>query len=585
MKNLLFQYLKKLNKIVGKKLYIHGLLSVILSFMQGVGIFMLIPLLSFTGIMNQGEESTNSFVNSIVQFLPKEIGQYYLLLILFIYVFIIALQSLMTRYQTIMNVEIQQEFVTYLRDDLHKNIIKSKWEYILKQRLSDFSHLLTSEINRIGNGTNALNSFCSNFVILLVHIIIAFVVSPGLTVFALICGLLLALFIYPISKQSKKMGLSISTNTREIFAEISKHFDGFKETKCYGIEEGHIDRFNELNSGIKDNRIQFTRVQSKISVYYKISSALIIVMFYYCITYVFKSDSNTLLILLFVFSRIWPKFSSLQDQMQRILLMLPAYREYTKVLDQCKREKEDTNIEADRNHIKLDRSIKLKNISYKYDKEQEYYIIKNIDIKIKAYATTVITGVSGSGKSTLIDIIIGLLKPENGQIIVDDKTILDESNIKSWRGQISYVPQTSYLFNGSIRDNLLWVNNNATEEEIWNCVKSAAAYDFVEKLPKGLDTIVGDHGIRLSGGERQRLVLARALLRKPSILILDEATSALDYQNEEFIRRAIQKLHKKLTIVMITHRLTSTKDADEIFVVEKGKIIEKGRFDNLEYLK
>lgn len=175
---------------------------------------------------------------------------------------------------------------------------------------------------------------------------------------------------------------------------------------------------------------------------------------------------------------------------------------------------------------------------------------------------TAIVGKSGAGKSTLIDLLMGLLQPEKGQVLLDGIP-LNGDNVNAWRRALSYVPQEPFLFNVSIRENLLLVEPRANEKQLWEALEFAAAAEFVKKLPQGLDTHIGDRGVRLSGGERQRLVLARAILRKPEILILDEATSALDTENEAKIQEALEQLKGTTTIIVIAHRLSTIRNADQ----------------------
>lgn len=151
----------------------------------------------------------------------------------------------------------------------------------------------------------------------------------------------------------------------------------------------------------------------------------------------------------------------------------------------------------------------------------------------------------------------------------------------SWRELISYVPQDTYLFNESIKDNLLWAAPKATDEDIHEALKLAALYDFVVKLPNDINTVIGDRGVYLSGGQKQRLAIARALLRKPKVLLLDEATSALDIQNEELIYETLKKLKGQITIIIITHRLSTLRATDNIIVMSNGEIIEQGSYQNL----
>ncbi|HEX2077597.1 MAG TPA: ABC transporter ATP-binding protein, partial [Longimicrobium sp.] len=176
--------------------------------------------------------------------------------------------------------------------------------------------------------------------------------------------------------------------------------------------------------------------------------------------------------------------------------------------------------------------------------------------------------------------VMGLVSPREGRIVVDGRAV-DESWLGAWRSGIGYVAQDTLLFNDTVLANLLWARPEATEAEVWEALRLAAAEGFVAALPDGAATVIGERGVRLSGGERQRLALARALLRRPALLILDEATSALDAENERRIRDAIQRLHGSMTILMITHRLPSVRDADVVHVMEAGRLVESGTWAEL----
>jgi ATP-binding cassette subfamily C protein len=177
---------------------------------------------------------------------------------------------------------------------------------------------------------------------------------------------------------------------------------------------------------------------------------------------------------------------------------------------------------------------------------------------------------------------MGLNSPERGEVLVNGHPLKDEL-LLSLRQAISYVPQDAFLFNTSVRENLLTVNAQASEKELWEALEFAMADQFVKNLPQGLDTVIGDRGMKISGGERQRLVLARAILKKPALLILDEATSALDTNNENKIKESIDRLKGKVTIVVVAHRLSTIQAADQVLVLEEGKVIQKGSFDQLAY--
>jgi ATP-binding cassette subfamily B protein len=227
---------------------------------------------------------------------------------------------------------------------------------------------------------------------------------------------------------------------------------------------------------------------------------------------------------------------------------------------------------------RIDDGIEYKGVSFSYPGHNP--VLNDINITIKKGKVTAIVGESGSGKSTLIDLLIGFYEPDKGEILADKKP-LQEFDIYSFRHHIGYVPQDTVLFNDTVKNNLLWSNKKATEKEIIEVCKLANADEFIMNLSDGYDTVVGERGVKLSGGERQRIALARALLRKPALLILDEATSALDSRSELLIKSAIENIAHKTTLVVIAHRLSTIVNADLIYVLQKGRIIEQGNYHSL----
>ncbi len=272
--------------------------------------------------------------------------------------------------------------------------------------------------------------------------------------------------------------------------------------------------------------------------------------------------------------------------MEQIASTIPALKSLMDLQEDCKESLElelqqNTRSNENINPIVLYKGIECKEIDFRYNLTDLKYALKNISFHIPANSMTAIVGRSGAGKSTLIDIVMGLLKPIRGEILIDDTPLTNE-NLLSLRKSISYVPQDPFLFNGSIKENLMMIKPKSSEEQLWEALEFSSASEFVKKLPHGLDTHIGDRGIRLSGGERQRLVLARAILKKPSILVLDEATSALDTENEKKIQEAIERIKGSMTIIVIAHRLSTIRNADQVIVLEEGEIIQKGTYKSLK---
>ncbi len=225
-------------------------------------------------------------------------------------------------------------------------------------------------------------------------------------------------------------------------------------------------------------------------------------------------------------------------------------------------------------------NIELKNLSFSYPTRKEIEVLQNINIKIEAGQTIALVGTSGSGKSTVASLLLNFYKPNSGEILFDFKSC-SNFTLEDIRTNIGYVPQETILFGGTIQENIAYGKPHASEKEIWAAAQKAYASSFIESFPEGMQTVVGERGIKLSGGQKQRIAIARAILKNPSILILDEATSALDAESEYWVQMALDQLMENRTTIIISHRLASIKKSDIIFVIEKGNIVEQGSHEYL----
>lgn len=224
----------------------------------------------------------------------------------------------------------------------------------------------------------------------------------------------------------------------------------------------------------------------------------------------------------------------------------------------------------------LEKLIELKGVSFTYPEATDRKVLESLSIRIEKGQFIGIAGVSGSGKSTIVDLLLGLYTPSEGGILIDEKDYLEYIDLESWRRFIGLVEQNTILFNGTIKENIAFGISAIDMDEVIKSARLANAHDFICKLPNGYDTEIGEKGLRLSGGERQRLAIARALYRKPEIIILDEATSSLDSDAEKEVQKAIENIGGDNTLIVIAHRLSTIKNADKIYVLEDGKIIEGG---------
>ncbi len=286
-----------------------------------------------------------------------------------------------------------------------------------------------------------------------------------------------------------------------------------------------------------------------------------------------------LLVFVLVAARLLRRATALLQHAQMLAGMLPSCARIAGLLASCEAAAEPPPAPLAGAPADLRREVRLEGVSFSY-REGGPPAVEGVDLAIPAGTTAALVGPSGAGKSTLADLVAGLLGPTAGRVLVDGEPLAD-GRLTAWRERLGYVPQEPFLFHDTVRANLLWAAPGATEEGLWDALRSADAEGLVRRLPGGLDAVVGDRGATLSGGERQRIALARALVRRPALLVLDEATSHLDGGSEERIRRAVDGLRGRLTVLAVAHRLATVRGADRIHVVEGGRIVESGAWDDL----
>ncbi|NRG26326.1 ABC transporter ATP-binding protein [Bacillus circulans] len=583
MRNLIV-FFKKLQAVTGTKMYLNIFLSILISALEGISIYLLIPMLSVIGLLNM--QINDLFpITLIVAAMEKLPFQLNLTSVLLIYLLLISGQALLQRSQTILNTDIQQNFIKQLRIETYESLIKVKWEYMLRKRKSDFNYILTTEISRVGVGTHSIIQLISIVFFTIVQIMLAFLLSPSLTSIVLIIGGLLSIFMRKFVRNSKTIGKETTELMNDYFGGITEQFSGMKDMKSNMLEPSFFEWFQSKSHLIHHNVMNLVRLNAKSVFIYRLMAGILIVLFVSISFSFLKLPPEKLMVIILIFSRLWPRFSSLQSNIEQIVSMFPALDHVLRVQAESNKSQEWSTFRTrEWEPFLLKQAIECDHVYFRYQPSQEDWTLTNVNIHFPLKKTTAIVGPSGAGKTTLVDLVMGLLQPEKGRLLVNGKSLTEEE-LLLYRNSISYVAQEPFLFHSSIRDNLLMVAPKATELELWQALSFAAAENFVKQMPEGLDTVIGDRGIRLSGGERQRLVLARAILRKPAILILDEATSALDSENEQKIQQAIDRLKGKMTIIVIAHRLSTIRNADKVLVLESGKVIQEGEYKQLAQTK
>jgi ATP-binding cassette subfamily C protein len=499
---------------------------------------------------------------------------------LFVYVVLTILLATLTRARSIAEAKVVQEYALSLRSRLYTAVARAEWLVLSRIRTSDFTYALTTAMAEAERGANnALYVLATSFVAL-VYALLAFRVSPSLSAMVLGATILILLTrrIRTGLVRGRSAGAGVVASTQEMYATAAEQLGGLKTAKSYGQEMRHLSLF--LDAGRKLNRAQLglTHAVANLRWQMTVGSVIALSVILYIAVSRLHLPTAAILLLLFLFSRLVPRLLSIQQTYQEVLSVLPALETIEGLIAQCERSPEKTG----EGHlpVNLEREIRLDGLSFSYADQDDRMHLASITMSIPARKTSAIVGASGAGKSTVADILLGLIRPLEGKVLVDDVP-LDDGHIASWRSQIGYVAQDTFLFNDTVRFNLDWAKPGASESEMLHALEQAAATGFLAKLPLKLDTVIGERGVQLSGGERQRLSLARALLRKPRLLVLDEATSALDSENEERIYSAIRDLPGEITVVIITHRLATVRSADLIHLLDEGKLSATGTWNEL----
>jgi ATP-binding cassette subfamily C protein len=574
----IISYLRKFVRFAGWKIWIFIALMVLLGFTQGIGLLMLLPLLGIIGIGDSGAPE-GQILTVIKEFFFETGIPLNLPAVLVFYILIVAIQAMATYYQQVLNAELTNGFTQYLRNRFNQALTYTGWLTHIRTRAADITHVLTSEIGRVAGITQQVMVVPGSVLVAAVQLGVAFSISPPMTAVALVCGGCLLLVMRPYNRKVQLAGKALRDSTNSLFSSIMEFIAGMKVAKSYGLEETHLAVFRQNSAEIARQLVCFTRTISKPGMYFQIGTAVAVSAFLWTAVAIVHLPAERLLVLVFIFSRLLPKFRQIQQSYHQILHAMPAFEAATKMQRLLEQDQESA-VHENFDHISVKNAVQFQKVSFKYNKSHDTYAVHALDLTIPARRMTAIVGPSGAGKSTLADLMMGLLAPDEGGIFIDALPLSGE-RLHGWRRSVGYVPQENFLFNDTIRGNLVWAKSDAIESEMRRALESAMALDFVMALPQGLDTVVGDRGVRLSGGERQRIALARALLRNPTLLLLDEATSSLDSENERRVQQAVERLHGDITVVVIAHRLSTVSRADQVILLDEGRVVETGSWKEL----
>jgi ATP-binding cassette subfamily C protein len=535
-------------------------------FAEAISLITLLPILNIA-IKGEVERST-TLGKWILSFFDLISSTPTLSNLLILFVSLVFLKSILLFISMKKVGEIAANIAEDLRTQIIENLLKIKWSFFIQQKTGDLAAAMTTESEKSASLFILTGRVASFFFQVLIYLFFAFQTSGLATLSAVLVSGILIFGLRKLISLSRQAGAKQTKTQTVLLLNVSESFSSFKLIKAMGLESIISKSFyNDIKAL---SQISIKKVISKEGVknsqepVYTLAIALGI---FYSIKFSLFLTVESLFIVVLLFYRTVQRLGELQKSYQSLVLTTPGFYFVQNLINSCKNAVE---LETKGEKFMFQDKITLQNLSFSYGKNQ---ILEGITAEIPYGKFVSFYGGSGTGKTTTVDLIVGLLNPKSGKILIDGKNLNDLDG-QTWKNQISYVSQDSFLFNDTIRNNITFKDPHHSDDEIIQALKDAEAWSFIKDLPNKLDTIVEERGGNFSGGQKQRLTIARALFRKPRLIILDESTTALDPKTEKEIIQTLLKLSGKTTILAISHQ-KAIKDASEIvYKLEHKKIIK-----------
>jgi len=518
------------------------------AFAETLGITALLPLL--TMVLGQGassmggggamQEALNGFFEAIG--LEPTLGT-----LLSAVVIMICVKSVIVfyalRYAGFVAADIARQFQMRLINAL----MKAQWQYFSGLSLGVISNSIAAEAQRAGHSYMLAGRALAAFFQAIIYIAAAFFVSWQLSVMAVALGGVFAFLVKGLMTAARKTGQDLSTTMDDLLSQLNQSLNAAKPLKAMGMEERFCEQLDKETGAVVVARKQQYQISLLLQIIYEPVIILSLAIgLYYVLAYTSTPVSHVLL-LAFLFQRLMGYINQTQSHYQNMLQNESAVWSLQRQIEQAQGMRESITGKEDTDFRD---SIRFASVDIAYKTGNK--VFENFSCDVPYRKLTVLFGPSGIGKTTLIDAVLGLIPISGGTISIDGKD-LSKIDLFKWRQMTSYVPQDNFLFHDSVRWNVTLGGTGYSDQEVMAALEQASARDFVMDMPDGLDTIVGERGGKLSGGQRQRIILARALIRKPRLLILDEPTSALDKENERIIFAVLKDLSSSMAIILISH--------------------------------
>jgi len=537
-----------------------------------VGIPLLLPALDYlqTDVAEERNLGNIISVESMFGFIGLEANFFSIVIVASLFIFTGQLVLFLIE---LFNKRVQIKLINDYMHELISRYYLASWAWISDDKSGRFHSVVSREASVASEAHLDSLRFLSSFFQVIVYISVALMISMNITLWSAgVFGCIMLINIYYADKIS-----ALSSSYNRSFISLSSFVSGLTQNRKYFKATGNHSIFTnvvlEKVKEVNTKNWQLALLDGILKTFTTMSGITFIIA-----VFIFHSFLNIklseLIVLMLIFNRLAPTFSRLSGNYTRISERIPIHQSVNNRITELKDNKEVTGTYE----FVPQELIYFEDVSFGYNKDKS--VLENIDLVLRPLSATAIVGVSGAGKSTILDLLLGLQKPDSG-VVRYGQILHKDLNFETLRSKVAYVSQESTFIDGSLLLNLTVSQPGIVEADVSEACRKAQLDELIDELPEGLETEIGENGIKLSGGQRQRVALARALLSNPEILILDEATSQLDSETELFIQQAIKGLHRKLTIIIVAHRLSTVRFADTVYVLEEGVIAEHGTYKEL----
>ncbi len=545
----------------GRAIALLGALMLASAITEGVGLVLVVPILGVLGAAGGSQTPIMTALAAIG--VPLALGP-----LLALFVILVSVRALLNYARTMAAQRFEIALVDGLRQRAWRALLHCDWRALQGLRRSDSASLLISEIDRIGYGMSQLIAALAGAITLAAVGLAALAISPLVAGLAALAGAAVLLAYRGMRQRAVALGAALGTAYAQVHGNLGEGLSALRVIKSLGREAEAEQASAAGFAGLRQAQLAFWRAQGRGQVALQAGGALALALLIWLAIARWHLGAATILPLVALFVRAVPLLGTVQEVWLNWSHARSAITSAQALIARAEaaREPDAVGIMAPA----LTRSIVLTDVTVEFAGASAA-ALADITLTLPAHGIIALTGPSGAGKSTLADLLGGLLSPDRGTVVIDG-AVLDGPLRQAWRSRVAYVQQEPVLLAASIAENLRWAAPDASDAQLEAALRDAAA-EFVFALPKGIETRVGDGGRVLSGGERQRLMLARGLLREPSLLILDEATSALDPANEALITAALARLRGRMAVVIICHRGALLALADQVVRLESGRIV------------